>query len=336
MINFKVGIIGAGSIAATVADTLTKLDAFEPYAIASRDLAKAQEFASAHGCTKAYGSYEELVADPDVELVYIATPHAFHAEQAKMCINAGKPCLVEKAFSYNAATAKEVLDLAEEKKVFCGEAMWIRFNPLYKLAAKIIFDNKIGKLNHIQASLGYDIKEKERLQKPELAGGALLDLGIYCINLSAMFFGSDPANVMSTVRYFQTGMDAQEVISFAHEGGRTADYFVTAMYKAENNARFYCDLGYIEIQNMNNPEGLKVFGKNKELIFQATVPDTQISGYEYEFLSARDAIITGKTECGEITHRETIRLLAHADMLRKTWKMPFPMELTAEGSKEQE
>ncbi len=327
MINFKVGIIGAGSIAATVADTLTKLDAFEPYAIASRDKAKAEEFAKAHGCTKAYGSYEELVNDAEVELVYIATPHAFHAEQAKMCINAGKPCLVEKAFSYNAASAKEVLELAEAKKIFCGEAMWIRFNPLYKLAAKIIFENRIGKLTHIQASLGYDIKEKERILKPELAGGALLDLGIYCINLSAMFFGSDPANVMSTCRQFNTGMDAQEVISFAHEGGRTADYFVTAMYKAENNARFYCDLGYVEIENMNNPERLRVFGKDRELIFEAKVPDTQISGYEYEFISARDAIITGKTECGEMTHGETIRLLSHTDMLRRTWKMPFPMEL---------
>ncbi|MBR4514485.1 MAG: Gfo/Idh/MocA family oxidoreductase [Lachnospiraceae bacterium] len=326
MINFKVGIIGAGSIAATVADTLTKLDAFEPYAIASRDLNKAKDFAEAHGCAKAYGSYDELVQDPDVELVYIATPHAFHAEQAKMCINAGKPCLVEKAFSYNAVTAKEVLDLAEEKKIFCGEAMWIRFNPLYKLAAKIIFDNKIGKLNHIQATLGYDIKEKERIQKPELAGGALLDLGIYCLNLSAMFFGKDPANVLTTCRKFNTGVDAQEVISFAYEGGRTADYYVTAMYKAENNARFYCDLGYIEIENMNNPERLRVFGKSKELIFEATVPDAQISGYEYEFFSARDAIITGKTECVEITHRETIRLLQHADTLRATWKMLYPME----------
>ena len=111
MINFKVGIMGAGKIAGVIADTLKDLDAFEAYAIASRDTEKAAAFAKEHGVTKYYGSYEELVADPDVELIYIATPHSHHAEHAKLCLNAGKPVLVEKAFSYNAATTEEVLNL---------------------------------------------------------------------------------------------------------------------------------------------------------------------------------------------------------------------------------
>ena len=101
MINFRVGIIGAGNIAGTIADTLNKLDAFEPYAIASRDINKANEFGDKYNVEKRYGSYEELANDPDVELIYICTPHSNHAEVAKMCLNAGKPVLVEKAFSYD-------------------------------------------------------------------------------------------------------------------------------------------------------------------------------------------------------------------------------------------
>ena len=133
MINFKVGILGAGKIAGVIADTLNKLDAFEPYAIASRDQEKADAFGAEHGVTKCYGSYEALIEDPDVELVYVATPHAYHAKHAKMCLNAGKPVLVEKAFSYNAHSTKEVMELSEQKGIFCGEAMWIRFMPMYKL-----------------------------------------------------------------------------------------------------------------------------------------------------------------------------------------------------------
>ena len=133
MINFKVGILGAGKIAGTIADTLNDLDAFEAYAVASRDQAKADAFGAEHGITKCYGSYEALIADPDVELIYIATPHSHHAEQAKLCLRAGKPVLVEKAFSYNASTTEEVLKISEETGIFCGEALWIRFMPMYRI-----------------------------------------------------------------------------------------------------------------------------------------------------------------------------------------------------------
>ena len=163
MINFKVGIMGAGKIAGVIADTLKDLDAFEAYAIASRDTEKAAAFAKEHGVTKYYGSYEELVADPDVELIYIATPHSHHAEHAKLCLNAGKPVLVEKAFSYNAATTEEVLNLAKEKNLFCGEAMWIRFMPMYRLMAEYIQKGAIGRVNNITCSLGYSLLREERL-----------------------------------------------------------------------------------------------------------------------------------------------------------------------------
>lgn len=326
MINFKVGIMGAGNIAGIVADTLNQLDAFEPYAIASRSLDKANEFGDKYNIEKRYGSYEELVNDPDVELIYIATPHSHHAEQAKMCINAGKPCLVEKAFSYNATTAAEVFKLSEEKGVFCAEAMWIRFLPMYQVLADAIRNNVIGKINNIQCSLCYDLRTKERLIKPELAGGALLDLGVYPINLMCMMFGKLPEAISSSCVKLETGVDAQDVLNLNFNGGQSGTAVISMMYKADNNARIYGTNGYIEIDNINNPEAIRFFKADKELIQEVKTPSKQITGYEFQFLAARDAIILGETDTKIMSHKDSLSILGITDTLRKIWKMSFPME----------
>lgn len=330
MINFKIGIMGAGRIAETVADTLNKLDAFEVHAIASRDIDKAKEFAAKFDIPVSYGSYEELAQDPDVELIYIATPHSHHAEQAKMCINAGKPVLVEKAFSYNAATTEEVLKLSEEKGVFCGEAMWIRFLPIYKQLYKLLQDGVIGRVCDITCSLGYDLRTKERLLKPELAGGALLDLGVYPLNLFAMLYGPVSAAINSTCAKLNTGVDAQDVIRFNFQTGQTASCFVTMMYKADNNARIYGERGYVEIENINNPTAFKIYNGDGVLVSDTQVNEKQISGYEHEFLAARNAIILGNVDCPEMPHSETLRLMKLTDTIRAAWKLRFPMEEDAE------
>lgn len=326
MINFKVGILGAGTIAGTIADTLNKLDAFEPYAIASRDLAKANEFGDKYNVQKRYGSYEELVNDPDVELIYIATPHSHHAEQAKMCINAGKPVLVEKAFSYDAISTEEVLNLAKEKNVFVGEAMWSRFLPMYKQLVTYVNSGIIGKVYSMNASIGYPIFDNERITKPELAGGALLDLGVYPINIIAMIFGTEPATVLSSCARFQSGADAQDMLHFSMKEGRSASAFVTTMYQADNSIRLYGDKGYITVENILNPTAIKLYRGDGELIGTTEPLETQITGYEYEFIAARDAIILGKIEFDEMPHSETLRLMRFMDSVRKTWRYRFPME----------
>ena len=208
----KIGILGAGGIAVQMAKTVAGMKDVENYAVAARSFERAQAFAEKYGFSKAYGSYEEMLADPQVDLVYIATPHSHHAEHAKLCLNAGKPVLVEKAFSYNAATTGEVLNLAKEKNLFCGEAMWIRFMPMYRLMAEYIQKGAIGRVNNITCSLGYSLLKEERLTKPELAGGALLDLGVYPLNLISMIYGSEPPMIGSTCAKLDTGVDAQEAL----------------------------------------------------------------------------------------------------------------------------
>ncbi|MBQ8913658.1 MAG: Gfo/Idh/MocA family oxidoreductase [Lachnospiraceae bacterium] len=320
MIEFKVGILGAGHIAGKIADTLNKLDAFCPYAIASRDIDRANEFGDKYNIEKRYGSYEELANDPEVELIYIATPHSHHAEQAKMCINAGKPVLVEKAFTCDAASAMEVMKLSEEKKVFCGEAMWIRFLPMYMRLADILNKGVIGRVNSLTCSLGYDLRNKERVTNPELGGGALLDLGVYTLNLSTMIFKAPPAAIASSCARLNTGVDAQEVLQLNYKNGGSCHAFVTMLYNAENNAIIYGDKGYIEIKNINCPEEIIVHVHQK-VVGGFKIPEKQISGYEYEFIEARDAIITGKIETSLMPHADTVNILTLVDTLRKNWNL---------------
>ncbi len=331
MITFKIGILGTGNIAEKIADTLVKLEGFEPYAIASRDIKKAEEFGDKFDIKKRYGSYEELTKDPDVELIYIATPHSHHAEHAKICINAGKPVLVEKAFSYNLETAEEVINLAKAKNVFVGEAMWTRYMPMMRLVCDLIQKNKIiGDVRHISATLGYNLFKVDRITNPALAGGALLDLGVYPINLALMILGQEPVSVVSSCLKLQTGVDGIDMIQLNFQGGRTASLLTSITYKADNNATIYGTIGYMEIDNINNPEEIRVYNNNGELSHKFNPKDKQISGYEYEFLSSRKAIIVGNLEPPEMTHEDTLKVMKLCDRLRKTWKVTYPMESDAE------
>ncbi len=335
MLDFRVGIIGAGKIAGVVADTLNKLNQFAPYAIASRDINKANEFGDKYDIEKRYGSYEELVNDPDVELIYIATPHSEHAAQAKMCLEAGKPVLVEKAFSYDSVTTAEVLTMSDEKNIFCGEAMWVRFLPMYRMLLQQIEQGVIGRVTGLTCTLGYDLRNKARILSPELAGGALLDLGVYPINLASMLFGTEPISITSSCAKLDTGVDGQSTIQMNYKGAKCATLFTTMMYKPDNNARIYGDKGYIEIDNINNPEAFRIYQGDHKLVFEAKKPDRQISGYEYEFLAARDAIIVGANQCGEMTHEETLRIMRICDGLRKTWGVRFPMDVNIPAKTEE-
>ena len=174
----RVGIVGAGWIAEKAAITLNGLTECECYAIASRSLKKAQAFAEQWKIPKAYGSYTELIADPDVDLIYVATPHSHHYDVTKEALLAGKPCLVEKAFMANHRQAKEIVDLARERKVFLAEAIWTRYQPVVKIIRDLISSGRIGTPRLVTATLGYSMGEKPRIMRPDLCGGALLDLGV--------------------------------------------------------------------------------------------------------------------------------------------------------------
>ena len=318
----KLGILGAGGIASTMAKTVAGMKGVEAYAVAARDLERARVFAQKYEVKKAYGSYEEMLADDEVELVYIATPHSHHYLHAKMCLEAGKNVLCEKAFTVNAEQAQKLFDLAKEKKLLITEAIWTRYMPSRKMINDIIESGVIGEVTAVTANLSYTVSHVERIRKPELAGGALLDVGVYPINFASMVLGDKVKDVKATA-IFQNGVDILDSIAMVFEGDRMATIQCGAREISDRMGSIFGTRGYMQVQNINNPEKITVFDTEHKEVASYVVPE-QISGYEYEVESCMEAIQEGKLECPEMPHAETIRIMKIMDDIRKSWNYEIP------------
>lgn len=321
----KIGILGAGGIAGVLASTMAGLEEAEPYAIASRTLEKAEGFAEKYGFCRAYGSYGELVEDPEVELVYIATPHSRHYEDMKLCITHGKPVLCEKAFTMNSAQAKEIIELAAEKKVFAAEAIWPRYMPSRKLIQDVLNSGIIGKVGVVTGNLSYPISQVERIKNPALAGGALLDIGVYGLNFVLMHFGTDIERIESSVQMTAAGVDGMESITIFYRDGRMAVLNHSTYVRSDRKGIFHGDKGYVVVENINNPQSISVYDANDKLIKMIEVPK-QISGYEYEIQECIRAIQEGKQEAPSMPLKDTLFVMEVMDSLRRQWGMVYPQE----------
>ena len=327
----NIAILGPGSIARSMAKTLRGMKAQgEPvrlYAAASRDLARAQAFCEKEGFEVAYGSYEEMVKDPNVDLVYIASPHSHHAEHMKLCIEHGKAVLCEKAFTANAKQAREVLALAEEKKVLVTEAIWTRYMPSLKIMKDIIASGALGEVKMVSASLFYVIDHVERLIRPELAGGALLDVGVYPLNFACMILGSDPVRMESSVQLTDAGVDYQESFTLHYEGGQMAVLSAGMGSRCDRRCLISGTKGYIVADNVNNIHKIELFTEEDDFVTPKDFPvPEQITGYEYQVRSCLRALGKGEIECPEMPHAETIRVMEIMDALRAQWGVKYPFE----------
>ena len=321
----NVGIIGSGWIADKMAETLTGLDPSMKYAIASRDIAKARAFASHWGFKKAYGSYRELVDDPDVDLVYIATPHSHHFDNASMAIEAGKPVLCEKAFTANARQAYQLLDLAHKKGIFITEAIWTRYMPLSLKIKELLDNGVIGQPRLLNASLCYYMEFKERILRPDLCGGALLDLGVYSLNFCRMYFGADIAATTSSCIKSDTGMDMHNFISLRYNDGRMANLQSSTLCLCGRLGQICGTEGYLIVNNINCPERVTVY-KDYKPVQTIDAPETQITGYEYQVTASFDAIGKGLLESPYMPHQETLDVMRQMDSLRAEWGVVYPMD----------
>ena len=321
----KVGILGAGSIARAMAMAVNGLEGVEGYAVASRDLSKAQAFCNTWGFQKAYGSYEEMLQDPQVDLVYVATPHSHHFEHTRLCIEHGKPALVEKAFTANAAQARELIAMAERKGVFLTEAIWVRYMPSRRILRELIDSGIIGSVQRISADLSYPIPNVKRLTDPSLAGGALLDLGVYVLNFASMVLGDDVQEIKGLCTYCDTGVDCQESITITYPDGKMASLTASMLTASHRLGLIYGTKGYIHCININNIQGFEVYDLNHNLLKTVEVPK-QINGYEYEVLACKKALEAGALECPQMPHSETIRMMEWMDKLRADWGVRFPFE----------
>ena len=322
--QLRVGIIGAGWIAEKAAITLSGLANCEAYAIASRSKEKAEAFAEKWKMKKAYGSYSELIADPSVDLVYVATPHSHHYDVTREALLAGKPCLVEKAFMANYRQAKEIVDLARERKVFLAEAIWTRYQPVVNMMRDLI-SSRIGTPRLVTATLGYSMGDKPRIMRPDLCGGALLDLGVYALNFVRMFFDADIVSITSQCVKSQTGMDLTNAMTLVLSDGVLCNLQSSAACVGDNIGVIAGTDGNLIIDNINNPQKITVNGPDRTYIETISVPQ-QITGYEYQFIACRQALIDGLLEPKEMPLDETLYIMQLMDNFRQKWGVKYPMD----------
>lgn len=321
----KVGIIGAGWIAEKMAITLQPHPEMR-WAIAARDLDRAEAFKEKYGFQKAYGSYEDLVNDAEVDLVYIATPHSHHYAHARLAIEHGKAVLCEKAFTANAREAEVLLNLAHEKGVFITEAIWTRYMPLSLKVKEIIDSGVIGRPRLLTATLAYQMETKERIVRADLCGGALLDLGVYSINFARMYFGGDIECVRSQVWKGAEGMDMINGMSLLYKDGRMANIQSAACCYNDRQGVISCEQGYLIVDNINCPECVRVYNNEYKLIQEHHAPETQITGYEYQVYACEEALKNGWLESPYMPHDETLAVMRMMDELRKEWGVKYPMD----------
>lgn len=248
LVPIRWGILGTGTIARAFAQDLNRLPDAQLRAIASRNLTTAQAFATQFDVSQAYGSYEELVRDPNIDVVYIATPHVRHKQDAILCLTAGKAILCEKPMALNAREASEIIDLARQQQLFCMEAMWMRFMPLIQQVRQWIRAGKIGEVKSLKANFGYPVEfdPKSRFFDPKLGGGALLDRGIYPISLAFYLLGA-PSEIVAAATLAPTGVDIYAAVQLGYVSGVTAVLYASMRQMTTNEVWIGGTKGTIKI-----------------------------------------------------------------------------------------
>ena len=322
--KIKWGILGTGHISRKFADALALLPQAELAAVASRNISSANEFAANRKISKAYGSYEELAADPDIDVIYVGTPHTFHLENSVMCMRKGKAVLCEKALTINAAEAIEMVRVAHEENVFLMEAMITRHVPLIKKVLRWISEGRIGEVRMVRASrcASGEFPPGARQLNPELGGGSLLDVGVYVISFASMIFGKSPVEVVGLSHIGNWGSDEQGVAVLKYDQGEIADLSFALKTAAVNEAYIFGSAGYIKIDDVFAvPTKASLFINKKEV----EVMEEPIIGnaLNYEVDEVMRCLKAGLKESPFMPLDESIRIMEIMDKIRKPWGLIY-------------
>jgi len=304
------GVVGPGRIAEQVVKDFVHVDGARAVAVASRSLDRAQDFATRHGIERSHGSYADILADPEVDVLYIATPHPQHHAVALGALRAGKALLVEKAFTATVAGAREVVELSRSSGVFAMEAMWTRFQPAVVRLRELIADGAVGEVRSVQADLGVqrDFDPADRLFARELGGGALLDLGVYVVSFAQMLLG-DPATVRATGSLFPTGVDAEASLLLGWDDGRSATLMTSLRNALPGQARVFGTAGWIDVlPRFHHPQTIVLHraGADAEVI---TLPQLG-GGYSHELIEVTGCLQAGRTESTVMPLADTLAVQA--------------------------
>ena len=325
--RIKWGLIGLGSISRKFAAGLQAADNAELYAVASRSQQKADAFGAEFGAEKCYGSYEALVNDGAVDAVYIGTPHTFHKPQTLLCLQAGKHVLCEKPFAVNRAEAEEMVRCARANGRFLMEAMWTRFFPAMVRLRELLAEQAIGEVMLLQADFGFrmgQVMPEHRLFNPELAGGALLDVGVYPVHLAAMIYGRQPAEITSQVTLGSTGVDELSVSVFKYSSYEMAAITTSIRLNTPHEARIMGTQGSIAIADWWHPSELilRRAGQAAETLRFENAGN----GFNYEAVEVGRCIQAGLTESAVMPLDETLAIMDTMDRMRQAWGLRYPLE----------
>jgi dihydrodiol dehydrogenase / D-xylose 1-dehydrogenase (NADP) len=320
------GIMGTGTIANSFVQGLGALEDAELYAVASRSMEKAEEFGGRHGAVKCYGSYEDLVKDKEVDVIYIATPNTSHKNDIVLCLNNDKSVLCEKPLTINAKEAKEVIELAREKKLFLMEAMWTRFFPVMKQVRAWLEEGAIGDLRMLTADFGFrrEGAAEDRKVSPHRGGGALLDVGIYPVSFSSWVFGKAPEQITGLTSLYETGVDQQSSMLLGYDKGEMAVLSCAINTPTPKEARIIGNKGSIYIPNFSRATKatLAVIGEEEVTV---EVP-LEGNGYNYEAAAVTDSLRRGENECSLMPLDESLSIMKVMDEFRSQWGIKYPTE----------
>jgi predicted dehydrogenase len=326
MEKIRWGILATGWIADHLAEAINRQADAVCLAVGSRSQAAADAFGDKWQIPRRYPTYEALAADPDVDVIYIATPHNLHYENMKLCLNAGKHVLCEKPLTVNAAQAKECMDLAQEKGLFLMEAMWMKFIPAIRQMMKWLDDGRIGTVRLVQANFAFNVpfNPHGRLYDPALAGGALLDMGIYPATLVHLVLGK-PDRILSAAHLGETGVDELNTAIWQYNRGVQAMLLSTQRVERPCEAFITGSEGYIKLHHM--------FWHAQTLTVQHVggKPETiQIpyegNGYGYQVQEVHDCLRAGKLESAVVPHVDTLEIMTLLDEMRGQWGLVYPGE----------
>lgn len=330
--KFNWGIIGPGRIAHQFADGLSVIEDAALYAVASSRLERAKSFAEQHAGEKTYDSYEALVNDPQVDAIYIATPHRFHFDNALLCLKAGKPVLCEKPLTVNAAEAQQLIETARANNVFLMEALWTRYLPIYQQIRQWLEAKAIGDLRLLASTFGINVPKEpdERWLNPELAGGTLLDMGVYPIAVSQWVMGQMPQSFSATAYLGKTGVDELTAATLKYENGVISQFSSNFISDNANDFFIYGSTGHIRIH-------ANYWAATQATLVAQSTPgaDEQTltvskpfrgGGFEYQIEEAMRCICARLLESPGMSHAHTLANMELMDKIRAEIGLKYPFE----------
>ena len=322
------GIIGPGSIATKFADALVKSTRGKLLAVASRSPERALDFAQRYGVDRIYNEYGDLMHDPEIDIIYIATPHSHHFQIAKQCLEAGKNVLLEKPLTINAAQTRILIELAQSKGLLLQEALWSRFMPCYAQIKKWLQAGKIGQLQYVQSDIGFAFSgdADHRMSNPLLAGGALLDLGIYSISISQFLLEQVPDTVQAISHLDTNGVDEHTQVNMHYPSGQLSQFSCSFKAQCTNSMTLVGDLGRIHL-----PEHFWV-GEQAQLWRDGKLLETvdfphAVNGFEYQIEECMACIDEGKICSDVMSHKDSLAVMRVMDEVRNQIGLKYNDEL---------